>query len=278
MVIAEMIGIPLADRARFLAWGRVILKLSYVLVGGAAAAQAYAENQVATDEIRSYLADLLAERRRAPGDDLLSRLVAAEVDGARLTEEEIVGFFRLLLLAGTEATTNAITNAVLCLQDNPEAWARLVAEPGLLPTAIEEVLRYRTPTQFVFRQTRREVELGGQVIPADKLVLAVVGAANRDEAQFAEPDRFDMARDPNPHVAFGHGMHFCIGAPLARLETRVALGDLLAHFVRLERTSAAPTVPSGCRCGSSGAERGRPPRRWHGRRARPLVPRVTARH
>jgi cytochrome P450 len=245
LVIAEMLGIPSADRQTFLRWGATILQLSYTLAGvdAAEAAQAIAANHTANEEMRAYLADTLGARRREPRDDLLSRLVAAEVDGQHLTEDEILGFFRLLLLAGTEATTNTISNMVLSLDENPEQRRLLAARPELLPSAIEEVLRYRSPTQFVFRAARREIELHGQRVPEGALVLAVIGAANRDPAQFAEPDRFDITRDPNPHIAFGHGIHFCIGAALARMEARVALSDLFTRLGRIERASTEPWTP-----------------------------------
>jgi cytochrome P450 len=243
MVISEMIGIPLADRSRFLRWGDVIMKLSYTLSSGEQVEQAMKENAAVKEEMRAYLAEILAQRRKAPKDDLLTRLVEAEVDGERLTEEEILGFFQLLLSAGTETTTNVISNAILCLLEHPDQLARLRAELGLLPSAIEEVIRYRSPAQLMFRGTRTDVELHGQVIPAGKLVLPVIGSANRDPRQFKDPDRFDIARNPNPHIAFGHGIHFCLGAALARLESRVALSDLLERMQGFELASTEPWEP-----------------------------------
>jgi cytochrome P450 len=243
MVIAEMIGIPVADRARFLRWGETIMNLSYAIAGGEEAAKAVQENAVVKEEMRAYLKELLPERRKAPKDDLLTRLAEAEVDGERLTEEEILGFFQLLLSAGTETTTNLINNAILCLIENPDQLARLRAEPHLLPSAIEEVLRYRSPGQIIFRSTKRDIELHGQVIPAGKLVLVMIGSANRDPMKFRDPDRFDITRDPNPHVAFGHGIHFCLGAALSRLEAKVALEDLLGRMQGFELASAEPWEP-----------------------------------
>lgn len=225
-VIAEMLGAPAADQPRFRRWSDVVMMLGYTVAGGDQAARAHQEFAVVTAEMEAYLEGLLAARRAAPADDLLTRLLQAEVDGDRLTPREILGFFQLLLVAGHETTTNLISNAVLCLVEHPGAQARLRAEPGLLPAAIEEVLRYRSPVQAMFRVTRRDVPIGGEVIPAGKNVLTMIGAANRDPACFRDADRFDVARDPNPHIAFGHGIHFCIGGPLARLEGRVALRDL----------------------------------------------------
>jgi cytochrome P450 len=243
MVIAEMIGIPLADRPRFMRWGEVIMNLSYAISGGEETARIMGENAEVKEEMRAYLTQILAERRKSPKDDLLTRLVEAEVDGARLTEEEILGFFQLLLAAGTETTTNLINNAILCLVENPDQRARLSAEPQLLPSAIEEVLRYRSPGQIMFRETKRDVELHEQVIPAGKFVLAMIGSANRDPQKFKDADRFDIAREPNPHIAFGHGIHFCLGAALSRLEAKVALEDLLERLKGFELASSEPWEP-----------------------------------
>jgi cytochrome P450 len=243
LVIAEMLGIPAADRPRFHGWSDVILNMSYTVPGGAEAAGAAREFRAATAEMGAYLAGLLDERRARPRDDLLTRLVGAEVDGERLTQEDILGFFQLLLVGGQETTTNLINNAVLCLLENPDQLARLRAAPELLPSAIEEVLRYRSPLQWMFRLTRRDVEVHGQVIPAGKLVLAMIGSANRDPRQFPDAGRFDITRTPNPHIAFGHGIHFCLGAPLSRLEARVALADLLGRVKGLALASAEPWEP-----------------------------------
>ncbi|MGK3997685.1 cytochrome P450 [Sorangium sp. So ce1024] len=243
VVIAEMLGIPPGDRARFLRWSEAIVNLSHAISGGDEAERMMSEHAAAKDEMEIYLAEVLAARRRAPKDDLLSRLVEAEVDGERLTEDEILGFFQVLLAAGTETTTNLIDNAILCLIECPEELARLRASPELLPSAIEEVLRYRSPVQLAFREARRDVEVHGQVIPAGRIVVPVLGSANRDPQQFRDPGRFDIGRDPNPHVAFGQGIHFCIGALLARLEARIALSDLLARLRGLELASQEPWEP-----------------------------------
>jgi cytochrome P450 len=246
MVIAEMLGIPSSEREKFKRWSDTILGLSETISGDAqAGAKAGAKYLDVTEEMEAYLIDVLATFRSAPKDNLLHRLALAEVDGQRLTHKEILGFFQLLLLAGSETTINLIGNCVICLLDHPGQLARLRERMDLVPSAIEEVLRFRSPLQAVFRATRREVEMHGQVIPAGKLVLPIIGSANRDEAVFAEPDRFDIARDPNPHVAFGHGIHFCLGAALARLEAKVALPDLLGRLKTLERASAEPWPPRG---------------------------------
>lgn len=243
MVIAELLGAPPGDHLRLRRWSDGIVTLIDTLQGGAEAERAVHDFLAVHAEMAGYVAALLDERRTAPRDDLLTRLVQAEVDGERLSEAEILGFFELLLLAGHETTTNLIDNAVLSLVDHPEAWARLRAEMQLLPVAIEEVLRHRSPVQVVFLLTRREMEVGGKTIPAGRLVLVMIGAANRDPKVFAEADRFRVDRQPNPHVGFGHGIHFCVGAPLARLEARVALQVLLQRAREIELATLEPWEP-----------------------------------
>jgi cytochrome P450 len=228
-VIAEMLGVPSDEWPRYRRWSDAILKLANTFTRDEEAARTVAEYREVTAEMRDFLPGLVAERRAAHRDDLLTRLVEAEVGGERLTSEELLGFVQLLLVGGQETTANLINNAVLCLIESPDQLARLRADPGLLPSAIEEVLRYRAPVQWMLRATRRDVELRGQVVPAGKLVFAVIGAANRDPARFPDAGRFDITREPNPHLAFGHGIHACLGAPLARMEARIALADFLAR-------------------------------------------------
>ena len=243
LVIAELMGIPAHDRARFERWSHVIVNLSYAIAGGELALRAVREHAPVRAEMTEYLADLVGRRRVEPMDDLLSRLAHAEVDGARLTDEDILGFFQLLLSAATETTTNLISNAMLCFMEHPDQLARLRAHRALLPAAIEEVVRYRSPGQIMFRQTTRDVTLHGKTIPGDSFVLIMVGSANRDPARIVEPERFDITRDPNPHIGFGHGIHSCLGAALARLEARVALGDLLDRLDAVELASVDPWEP-----------------------------------
>lgn len=242
-VIAEMIGIPTDDHTTFAAWSHAIVNLSYSITGGEPGARATREYFLVKDEIVQYLTALVDSRRRTPQDDLLTRLVNGEVDGERLTIDDITGFFQLLLSAATETTTNLIDNAMLCFLDHPDQLARLRGEPELLSSAIEEVVRFRSPGQIMFRQTRREVELHGQVIPADRFVLMMIGSANRDPARFPDAARFYIGRTPNPHIGFGHGIHACLGAALARLEARVAIPDLLRRFQRFSAASDEPWAP-----------------------------------
>jgi cytochrome P450 len=242
-VIAGMIGIPTADWSRYKQWSDVIMRLSYTRSGDEEAERALHDFMAVSIEMDTCLAEMIQWRRGNPQNDLLTHLIEAEVDGERLSPKEILGFFQLLIVAGQETTTNLINNAALCLLEHPDQLARLRAAPELLSSAIEEVLRYRSPLQWMMRTPRRDVELHGQLIPAGKLVLAVIGSANRDPRQFPEAGRFDIGRDPNPHIAFGHGIHFCLGAALSRMEARIALSDLLERFKNFELVSDQPWEP-----------------------------------
>ena len=226
-VIAELLGVPSEDWNIFQRWARVDSADPNLTRQEAGRSM--------QEEMSDYFSKLLEERRRAPREDLISALSTAEVDGERLSEYELVKFCTLLLAAGQETTKNLIANAIVCFTDYPDRMERLIREPALMPTAIEEVLRYLPPVWFLFRQTRADVELAGQHIPANQLVLAWTASANRDPAQFPDPDRFDIEREPNRHLAFGHGIHFCVGAPLARLEARIALPMMLEQLRNLQR-------------------------------------------
>lgn len=240
-IIAEMLGVPAEDWDIFRRWA--------LFSGGGnqdAREQAERPPQQMRQEMSSYFLRLLEARRREPREDLITALSVAQIDGERLSEQELVSFCFLLLAAGQETTKNLIANTILCLTDHPDALARLQQEPGLMPTAIEEVLRYLPPVWFLMRRTTQEVELGGQRIPAEQTILTWTASANRDSAQFSEPERFLIEREPNRHFAFGHGIHFCVGAPLARLEARIALPMMLEQLRDLKR---APGVPIPIRTG-----------------------------
>jgi cytochrome P450 len=244
MVIAQLIGIPDADWQRFRHWSDVIVTSSSLAVtGGEKWAATGAEYGAVASEMRSFLQQWIADRQQSPTDDLLTALIQAEVDGERLSEGEIFGFLQLLLIGGTETTSALLSNAVLCFIDHPEQLARIRQAPGLLPQAIEEVLRYRSPLQWAIRITARDVGMNGHVIPANKLILVVMGSANRDPKQFAEPWRFDVARNPNPHLAFGHGIHFCLGAALSRLEARIGLASFLQRIESFRLANMEPWPP-----------------------------------
>ena len=236
-VIAELLGVPAEDWDIFQRWARV---------DSSDAASRRESGQSMQQEMFSYFTNLLDERRRSPREDLISSLSVAEVDGERLSEPELLSFCTLLLAAGQETTKNLITNAIVCLTDHRESMERLISEPALIPTGIEEILRFLPPVWFLFRQTKADVELAGQQIPANQVVLAWTASANRDPARFPDPARFDIEREPNRHLAFGHGIHFCVGAPLARLEAKIALPMMLQQLKNLQRVEGVPiTVRAG---------------------------------
>ena len=230
-VIAELVGVPNEDRHKVFAWTERMMSSE------ADAETITADARIAMGEMFAYADSLAAERVHGDGDDLLSVLLRAEVDGDRLTQLDVDVFFMLLMNAGSETTRNLITGGTLALFEHPEERARLAADPSLLPTAIEEMLRWVTPVMHFRRTARDDCELGGQAIKAGDKVVMWYGAANRDERAFPDADRFDVGRTPNDHVAFGAGgPHFCLGASLARLEARVLFEELLARLPDLEPT------------------------------------------
>lgn len=216
IVIAEMLGIPTRDRKQFKHWSDLIVSGTDNPVDG----------MNGTRAMNAYFADVVSERRNHLGDDLISSLIEAEVDGERLTDAEIISFCDLLLVAGNETTTNLITNAIWIFSDMPEVWHRLTEDRSRIPAAIEEVLRFRSPVQAMFRRVRVPMEWNGHAMHPGETVVAWIGSANRDPAKFTDPDVFDMDRHPNQHLAFGYGVHYCLGAPLARLEARLTLTAL----------------------------------------------------
>jgi cytochrome P450 len=229
MVISKMLGIEPENYETFKRWSDAIVSNSSPSVGGSGSTDFYQ----AVEAIRGYFTVEIEKRRRQPGDDLVSALVAAHDDAEALTEEELLAFVVLLLLAGNETTTTLIGNGLLALARNHGPLERLRNEPALMPKAIEELLRYDGPVQAVLRFTKSDINLCGTDVPAKTGIFLVLASANRDPAQFAEPDKLDLGRTPNNHVAFGHGIHFCLGAPLARLEASIAIGAVLERFPRL---------------------------------------------
>lgn len=236
VVIAELLGIPAGDRDRFRAWSNQIAATTDLFGVRENALRA----RESTKELIDYFDVVIAERRRERQRDLLSDLIDAEERDQRLNHQEILAFAILLLVAGVETTTNLIGNGMLALTDHPEALERLREAPAEWPPAIEEMLRYDSPVQGVIRIARRDVMLGSQAVAAGDLLLLMLGGANRDPAEFPHPDRFDLAREPRRHLAFGLGPHFCLGAPLARLEAVVALRVLCRRFPMLEMGGEAP--------------------------------------
>jgi len=228
VVIAELLGIDPQLRATFKGWSDAVLTVldsRHHPESGHAA-------ELADDlgQMRDYFQRVAEDRRRRPADDFISALVHAEIDGRGLTDRELVNLANLLLVAGHETTTNLLGNSVICLARHPEALSRLRADPSLVPSAVEETLRYLSPISGVARIAKADVSLGRVVVPAGQLVWAWLGSANRDPAQFSDPDTFDLDRDFGRQLAFGHGIHFCLGMPLARLEARIALTAMLARL------------------------------------------------
>jgi len=240
IVIAEMIGVPPAERPQFKAW-------SDVAVAGLGTGLFAPPDMARLEQLQAVLRDmgvyfsaLAEERRRAPREDLLTGLVQAEVEGSKLTHAEMITMLVLLLVAGNETTTTLIGNAVLELLDHPDALAQVRADPTLLPGAIDEVLRFASPVQLDPRRATRRVELRGEVIEPDQIVVSWLGSANRDEDVFADSERFDITRTDARHLAFGLGPHYCLGANLARLEAQTAIGALLRRTRSFERTTSEP--------------------------------------
>jgi cytochrome P450 len=229
-VIAELLGVEAERSSDFKRWSDCAAAVSG---GGGALGPVQVLEGIAG--LSRYIMDVVEQRRSRPRNDLISLLVRAEDGAAALTPVEVAMFTLLLLVAGNETTTNLLGNTLLALMAHPEELARVRRDPSRIPALVEEALRYDCPIQFLFRQARQDVELAGVKIPAGAIVMPLLGSANRDEAEFPQADRFDPSRDTQGHVAFGLGIHFCLGAALARLEARVALEELLPRFAAFER-------------------------------------------
>jgi cytochrome P450 len=224
-VIAALLGVPDADRGLLRPWSNAIVKLYEAAPPAAARVAA----ETAAAEYVAYVRELVGYRRHTPGDDLLSELIAVrDTDGARLSEDELVATAVLLQMAGHEASVNVVGNGTLALLTHPAERAGL--DPAGVPAAVEELIRYDSPLQLFERTATRPVSIGGVTVEPGQKIAALLGAANRDPAVFAAPDRLDLARSPNPHLGFGAGIHFCLGAPLARVELQASLAVQLSHL------------------------------------------------
>jgi cytochrome P450 len=246
IVIAEMLGVPTSDRPLFKRWADGLLRrqlsdAEFFRPDEEQRNNPEIQNLMKTfDEMSDYFRRMLEERKRAPREDMMSELLAAEVDGHHLSMEDTISFCTLLLLAGHVTTTNLLSQAIRCFDEHPEALEQLREQPELMPGAIEEVLRHSSPVWRLVRSTTQDVVIADTKIPKGSMIFAWVSAANRDETQFPDPERFDITRTPNRHIAFGHGIHFCIGAPLSRLEASIALPMMIEQLPNLRRVREQP--------------------------------------
>jgi cytochrome P450 len=238
IVIAEMLGVPPGDRDTFRAWSNDLITGSDMVRGTDERRRRQGE---AVAALIGYFGRLIAERRGSPRGDIISALMEAQEEGAGMTDQELLGTCILLLVAGHETTVNLFGNGLLALLRSPDQMALLQREPELLPSAVEEMLRFESPVQRgTFRVTIGPVEVGGTRLAPGEQVSAVLGAANRDPDQFPDADRFDIARTPNRHLAFGLGIHFCLGSALARTEARIGFGRLLDRLPNLRLVDDTP--------------------------------------
>ena len=239
IVIAELLGVPTSDRPLFRRWAEALLSRQLSDAEFFKPEEEQRDNpemqrlRRTFEEMSDYFRQMLEERKRALCDDMMSDLLKASVDGEHLSMEDTISFCTILLLAGHVTTTNLLSQAIRCFDEHPEALELVRKQPELMPEAIEEVLRYASPVWRLVRTTREAVELAGVTIPGDEMIFAWLASANRDPAQFPEPERFIPTRTPNRHVAFGHGVHFCIGAPLSRMEASVALPMIITQLPHL---------------------------------------------
>jgi len=235
-VIVEMMGVPTADRHKIFEWSNTMIGFDDPEYGNGS----NEAGKAAALQIYMYAHGLAGERRRCPRDDMVSVLLEAEVEGEKLSEIDFNSFFLLLLVAGNETTRNTISGGMLALIEHPEERARLLRDPSLFPTAVDEMVRWVSPVMYFVRTAMQDTEILGQPIRENQRVTLWYGSANRDEEHFSDPDRFDVGRHPNDHLGFGIGPHFCLGSNLARLEIRIMFEELLRRLPDIEL--AAPVT------------------------------------
>jgi cytochrome P450 len=237
-IICDMLGVPVEDNVRFREWTKEAarsLDPEEMLPPDEAA-----RRQAVFDAFHEYFEDLITKRRANPQDDLISALIAVEDEGSRLTHDELISTCILILIAGHETTVNLIGNGTLQLMRHPDQLALLRERPEVIKTAVEELLRFDPPVQLTSRLALEDIELDGFVLPKGQQAILLIGAANRDPAQFPNPSTLDITREENRHIAFGMGIHFCLGAPLARVEGQLALGQLVGRTRDLALTVEEP--------------------------------------
>jgi len=239
-VIADMLGVPRSDHASLRDWSQAIVHMYEPDVDDATRAAAVD----ASIAFSAYVADVIAHRRENPGEDLITDLLRERDAGASLSHDELVASVVLLLNAGHEASVNVFGNGIHALLSHPDQRDRVTSGEVPVATALEELIRYDAPLQLFERTATSDVEIAGQAVEAGSKVACLMGSANRDRAVFADADTFDVARDPNPHVGFGMGLHFCLGAPLARMELQISIQALLDRFPKLELIGGAPRRPT----------------------------------
>lgn len=232
VVISELLGVPSKYMDQFKEWSDAIVTAPKSS-SEEDMKEFFAIQEKAETELAEFFQMIIAEKRENLGNDLISILIQAEEEGLKISERELIPFCNLLLVAGNETTTNLLTNAVFTIMENEGVYEELRNDPSLIPSMVEEALRYRSPAQVLKRKVVQDTEIGGQQLQKGEIVVLWIGSANRDETKFEHASTFDIRRKPNPHIAFGHGIHFCLGAPLARLEATIAITELVKKYSSL---------------------------------------------
>lgn len=243
IVIAELLGVPSEHKQSFKEWSDILVSMPK-----SESEKDVAEWQKTRDkgeaDMMAFFADTIEKKRHNLGDDLISLIIQAEENGDKLSADELIPFCNLLLLAGNETTTNLISNMMFSLLEQPGAYEALAQSPELIPRAVEEAVRFRAPAPAIVRYVTKDTELGGKVLKKGDNVIVFLASANRDERQFSNAHEYDIHRHPNPHIGFGHGIHFCLGAPLARLEACTAIKIFIERYEALELLSYVPMTSS----------------------------------
>ncbi|MCL6795148.1 cytochrome P450 [Bacillus altitudinis] len=244
IVIAELLGVPTEHKQSFKEWSDILVSMPKSEEERDVVEWQKTRDQGEAD-MMAFFADIIEEKRQNLSDDLISLLIQAEEDGDKLSADELIPFCNLLLLAGNETTTNLISNMIFSLLENPGSYEALAQSPDLIPRAVEEAVRFRAPAPTIVRYVTEDTELGGKVLKKGDSVIVFLASANRDERQFPNAHEYDIHRHPNPHIGFGHGIHFCLGAPLARLEACTAIKAIQSRYESLELLSYVPMTSSG---------------------------------